>query len=122
MPPTFTVAFGPKRNPAGFIRNRFALPNPVVWIVPKISELLPPVTRARIFEVRGRDPFTGVLRKFAMLFDRKFEAMGRFTPPLTGSASDGTVAHFRAGAERWICVFRPDGVMGPVWAYRYGVA
>jgi hypothetical protein len=66
IPPTFTVALGPKRKPAGLIRNKFAFPNPVVWIVPKILDMLPPVTRPRMFEVSGKDPFTGVLRKLAV--------------------------------------------------------
>jgi hypothetical protein len=66
IPPTFTVALGPNKKPAGFIRNKFALPNPVVWIVPKIFDMSPPVTRPRMFEVRGRDQFTGVLRKLAV--------------------------------------------------------
>ena len=63
IPPTFTVAVGPNRNPAGFIRNRFALPKPVVWIVPKILDELPPVTRPRMFEVADPDWF----RKLAIL-------------------------------------------------------
>ena len=30
IPPTLTVAFGPNKNPAGFMRKRLAFPNPVV--------------------------------------------------------------------------------------------
>ena len=37
-PPTFKEALGPKTIPAGFIRNRFALPKPVVWMVPKMLD------------------------------------------------------------------------------------
>jgi len=59
-----TVALGPKRNPAGFIRNRFALPKPVVWIAPRIFDTFPPVTRPSMLDV-GR---AVSLRKFAMLF------------------------------------------------------
>ena len=32
MPPTFTVAFGPNKNPVGFMRNRLAFPKPVVLV------------------------------------------------------------------------------------------
>ena len=63
IPPTFTVAVGPNKNPAGFIRNKFALPKPVVWMVPKIFDGLPPVTRPRMFDVAKPES----LRKFAML-------------------------------------------------------
>jgi hypothetical protein len=63
IPPTFTVAFGPNKKPAGFIKKRFAFPNPVVWIVPKMLERFPPVTRPRMFDVAKPDS----LRKFAML-------------------------------------------------------
>ncbi len=63
MPPTFTVAFGPNKKPAGFTRKRFALPNPWVWIVPKMLEIFPPVTRPRMFDVARPESF----RKFAML-------------------------------------------------------
>ena len=58
-----TVAFGPNKNPAGLIRKRFAPPKPVVWIVPKILDPFPPVTRPRMFVV-GRPV---LLRKFATL-------------------------------------------------------
>ncbi len=60
-PPTFSVAVGPNTIPAGFIKNRLALPKPVVWIVPKILDGFPPVTRPRMLEV-GR---AVSLRKFA---------------------------------------------------------
>ena len=62
-PPTFREAFGPKTIPAGFIKNKLALPKPVVWMVPKIFEGLPPVTRPRIFEVGNAVSF----KKLAML-------------------------------------------------------
>ena len=63
MPPTFNVAFGPNKNPAGFIRNRFAFPKPLVWMVPKMFETFPPVTRPRIFDVGRPESF----KKLAML-------------------------------------------------------
>ena len=63
IPPTFTVALGPNKKPAGFIRNKFAFPNPVVWIVPTIFERFPPVTRPRMFDVASPELF----KKFAML-------------------------------------------------------
>ena len=63
MPPTFTVALGPNKNPAGFIRKRLAFPNPVVCIVPKMLERFPPVTRPRMLDVARPE----LLRKFAML-------------------------------------------------------
>jgi hypothetical protein len=64
MPPTFNVALGPNRKPAGFIKKRFAFPKPVVWIIPKILDGFPPVTRPRMFDVAKPES----LRKFAMLF------------------------------------------------------
>jgi hypothetical protein len=67
MPPTFRVAFGPNRNPAGFIKNRLAFPNPpgpFVSIVPKMVDALPPVTRPRMLDVGRLES----LRKLAMLF------------------------------------------------------
>jgi hypothetical protein len=83
IPPTFTVAFGPNKNPAGFIKKRFEFPNPpgpFVWMMPKMFEMFPPVTRPRIFEV-GRPES---LRKLAMLFEGtlKFPKLwNRFVPP-----------------------------------------
>ena len=61
-PPTFSEAVGPNTIPAGFIRNRLALPKPVVCRVPKILEGLPPVTRLRIFEVGNAVSFRKLAR------------------------------------------------------------
>ena len=42
-PPIFKLAFFPNTIPAGFIKNKLALPD--VLIKPSISEIFPPVTR-----------------------------------------------------------------------------
>nr|AAT41872.1 hypothetical protein [Fremyella diplosiphon Fd33] len=47
-PPTFRVAFAPKKMPLGLIKNKLAL-EPAVASLPKISERLLPVTRTKIF-------------------------------------------------------------------------
>jgi hypothetical protein len=46
-PPTSTVALSPKIIPFGFIKNRLATPSTPK--VPRISEILSPVTRENIF-------------------------------------------------------------------------
>jgi hypothetical protein len=46
-PPIFNLALGPKTMPAGLTKNRFAAP--LARINPSILDILPPVTRLRIF-------------------------------------------------------------------------
>jgi len=45
------------------MRKRLAFPKPVVWMVPKMFEIFPPVTRPRMLDVARPES----LRKFAML-------------------------------------------------------
>ena len=48
-PPTSSLAFSPKIIPAGLTKNRLALP--FALIAPSMFDILPPVTREKIFSI-----------------------------------------------------------------------
>ena len=105
---------GPNKNPAGFIRKTFAFPKPVVWIVPKMFEILPPVTRPRMFEVGSAVS----LRKLAILFVGTLKLpklWNRLVPP---PGLLPPVMLYRVELPTWMglptTVFSPDEVMGAV--------
>src|SRR5262245_23471227 len=101
------------------MRKRFAFPNPVVWIVPKIFEGFPPVTRPSMFDV----PKPESLRKFPMLLvgtpnsPKLWNKLG----PLPGLVPP-VMLYWTWPLGRLIgpltCVFRPpEGVIGAgTWA------
>ena len=113
IPPTLIEALGPNRNPAGFIRNRFAPPKPVVWIIPKILEALPPVIRPRMLFV-GRPE---LLRKLAMLLvgTLKFPKLWNKLVPPPGRVPP-VMSYWTLPLGIVIgaltCVFSPDEVIG----------
>src|SRR5215510_15028242 len=118
------VAFGPNKNPMGFIMNRFAFPKPVVWIVPKMFEMFPPVTRPKMFDVARPE----LLRKFAILLLGTLKSpklCNRFPPPpglVPPVMSYWTLPEGRL-AGGLTCVLSPEGVMGEAaWTseVRYG--
>ena len=98
IPPTLTVAVGPNKNPAGFIRKRLAFPNPVVWMVPKMFEMFPPVTRPRMLEVARPESF----RKLAMLLTGHIEiakAMKEVGPIAWARASRDVIHGLASGQD-----------------------